>query len=184
LDPLWLRRQIGVVLQENFLFSGSIKDNIAIQWPAAPMEAVVHAARLAGAHEFITELPDGYNTEVGERGTALSGGQRQRVAIARALITNPRILVFDEATSALDSESERIIQSNLRALSEGRTLIIVAHRLSTIQHADNIVVLDHGELREQGSHQELMAKQGLYRHLFAQQDVATNVVSLHRGTDA
>lgn len=169
LDPLWLRRQIGVVLQDNFLFSGSIYDNIAVQWPGAPMQAVVKAAQLAGAHEFITELSDGYDTEVGERGTSLSGGQRQRVAIARALLTNPRILIFDEATSALDYESERIIQDNMKAISQGRTVLIIAHRLSTIAHCDTIVVMDRGEIREQGTHAELLAATGLYHHLFAQQ---------------
>lgn len=184
LDPMWLRRQIGVVLQENFLFSGTVYDNIAIQWPGAPMEAVIHAARLAGAHDFITELPQAYDTEVGERGTALSGGQRQRVAIARALLTNPRILIFDEATSALDYESERIIQNNLRQISAGRTVFIIAHRLSTIQHADNILVLDQGELREQGTHHGLLAQQGLYHHLFAQQGGdAAKVIPLHQGNN-
>jgi len=184
LDPSWLRRQIGVVLQDNFLFSGSIQENIAIQWPAAPMEAILNAARLAGAHEFIMELPQAYDTEVGERGTALSGGQRQRIAIARALLTNPRILIFDEATSALDYESERIVQANLRAISAGRTVILIAHRLSTIQHADQILVLDHGELKEQGTHATLLAQQGIYHHLFAQQGNKGVVVPLHSGVEA
>ena len=169
LDPFWLRRQIGVVLQDNFLFAGSIAENIAMQWPAAPMDAIVRAAQLAGAHEFITELAEAYDTQVGERGAALSGGQRQRIAIARALLTNPRILIFDEATSALDYESERIIQDNLHTISAGRTVLIIAHRLSTIQHADQILVLDHGELKEHGTHAELLAQHGLYHHLFAQQ---------------
>jgi subfamily B ATP-binding cassette protein HlyB/CyaB len=169
IDPLWLRRQIGVVLQDNVLFSGSIRDNIAIHWPQAPMEAVLQAARLAGAHEFVTDLPEGYDTVVGERGASLSGGQRQRVAIARALLTCPRILIFDEATSALDYESERIIQNNMRAISQGRTVIIIAHRLSTVMHADKIVVLDKGNVMEEGSHADLLARDGLYRHLFSQQ---------------
>ncbi len=168
-DPMWLRRQIGVVLQENFLFNGSVRDNIAIHMPGLPMTRIVEVAKLAGAHEFILELQDGYDTQVGERGTALSGGQRQRIAIARALLSDPRILIFDEATSALDSESERIIQSNLAKICSGRTVFIVAHRLSTIHHADSIVVMDHGEIAEQGRHDELIGKEGIYRHLFLQQ---------------
>src|SRR5207344_3356742 len=129
-DPAWLRRQIGVVLQENVLFNRSVRDNIALVDPAVPMERVIAAATLAGAHDFILELPEGYDTTVGERGASLSGGQRQRIAIARALMTNPRILIFDEATSALDYESERIIQQNMKAICKGRTVIIIAHRLS------------------------------------------------------
>jgi subfamily B ATP-binding cassette protein HlyB/CyaB len=168
-DPMWLRRQIGVVLQENFLFNGTIRDNIAIHLPGASMAQVVEAAKLAGAHDFILEMPEAYDTQVGERGTALSGGQRQRVAIARALIANPRILIFDEATSALDYESERIIQENLGRICKGRTVFIVAHRLSTIRQADTILVLDKGQLVEQGSHNELMARPGIYHHLFSQQ---------------
>lgn len=176
-DPIWLRRQIGVVLQENFLFNGSIRENIAIHMPGAPMERIVEVAKLGGAHDFILELPHGYDTQVGERGTALSGGQRQRVAIARALLANPRILIFDEATSALDYESERIIQGNLNRICQGRTVFIIAHRLSTIRHADTILVVDKGERVEQGSHAELMAKHGLYHHLFSQQDAPTYAVA-------
>jgi subfamily B ATP-binding cassette protein HlyB/CyaB len=168
-DPLWLRRQIGVVLQENFLFNGTVRDNIAIQMPGAPMAQVVEMAKLAGAHEFILEFPEAYDTQVGERGAALSGGQRQRIAIARALMANPRILIFDEATSALDYESERIIQDNLGRICKGRTVFIIAHRLSTIRHADTILVLDKGQLVEQGSHNELMSRSGIYQHLFSQQ---------------
>ncbi|WP_343757544.1 peptidase domain-containing ABC transporter, partial [Clostridium oceanicum] len=168
-DPSWLRRQIGVVLQENCLFSGSIKDNICIHYPQATMEQVVGCAKLAGAHEFILALPQGYDTEVGERGAALSGGQRQRVAIARALITNPSILIFDEATSALDYESERIIQNNLKYICKNRTVFIIAHRLSTIKDCDGILVLDKGSLVEVGSHENLIEKKGLYHHLFSQQ---------------
>ncbi|MBW8880014.1 MAG: type I secretion system permease/ATPase, partial [Asticcacaulis sp.] len=129
-DPAWLRRQVGVVLQENLLFNRTVRDNIALANPALPMEAVIHAAKLAGAHEFILELPEGYDTEIEERGANLSGGQRQRIAIARALITNPRILIFDEATSALDAESEAIIQTNMREIVRGRTVMVIAHRLS------------------------------------------------------
>jgi ATP-binding cassette, subfamily B, bacterial HlyB/CyaB len=168
-DPMWLRRQIGVVLQENFLFNGSIRDNIAIHVPGAPMAQIVEMAKLAGAHDFILELPEAYDTPVGERGTALSGGQRQRIAIARALMTNPRILILDEATSALDYESERIIQENLGRICKGRTVFIIAHRLSTIRQADTVLVLDRGQLVEQGSHSELMARPGIYSHLFSQQ---------------
>ena len=155
-DASSLRRQIGVVLQENLLFSRSIRDNIALTDPGAPLEAVMQAAKLAGAHEFILELPEGYDTQVGEHGSGLSGGQRQRIAIARALLTNPRILIFDEATSALDYESERIIQQNMQAISQGRTVVIIAHRLSAVRHANRIIVLDRGQIVEQGSHQELV----------------------------
>lgn len=172
-DPMWLRRQIGVVLQENFLFSGTIRENIAIHMPNATLEQVVAVATLAGAHEFILELTHGYDTEVGERGTALSGGQRQRIAIARALLPNPRLLIFDEATSALDYESERIIQHNLASICRGRTVFIVAHRLSTIRQADQILVLDRGELVEQGSHAELLTLGGMYHHLFSLQESGT-----------
>lgn len=168
-DPHWLRRQIGVVLQDNFLFSGSVKENITIHMPNATMEEVISAAQIAGAHEFILELPEAYDTQVGEKGSALSGGQRQRVAIARALISNPRILIFDEATSALDYESERIIQQNLARICEGRTVLIIAHRLSTILGADEIIVIDKGSLIEKGPHQQLMANNGLYAYLFSQQ---------------
>ena len=169
-DPAWLRRQIGVVLQENRLFARSIRDNIALADPGAPMEAIIDCARLAGAHDFILELPEGYDTLVGEQGATLSGGQRQRVAIARALLTNPRILIFDEATSALDYESERVIQDNMRAISRDRTVIIIAHRLSAVRDAGRIIVLDHGEIVEQGSHADLMKKPlGRYARLHAMQ---------------
>jgi len=169
-DPAWLRRQIGVVLQENFLFNASVRENIAIHYPSAGMENIVRVARLAGAHEFILELPEGYDTMVGEKGTALSGGQRQRVAIARALLMNPRLLIFDEATSALDYESERIIQKNLQSICQGRTVLIIAHRLSTIRQAHKIMVIDRGELVEFGSHDELINKKGLYNYLYSQQE--------------
>ncbi|MEW6740893.1 MAG: type I secretion system permease/ATPase [Nitrospirota bacterium] len=169
-DPAWLRRQIGVVLQENFLFNGSVRDNIAIHYPSASMSDIVRVAQLAGAHDFILELPEGYDTMVGEKGTALSGGQRQRIAIARSLLTNPRLLIFDEATSALDYESESIIQRNLRKICQGRTVIIIAHRLSTLRDAQRILVIDKGELIEAGSHEELMAQKGLYHYLYSQQE--------------
>ena len=161
-DTSWLRRQIGAVLQENVLFNQSIRDNIALPDPAMPMERVVEAAKLAGAHDFILELPEGYDTVVGERGASLSGGQRQRVAIARALVTNPRILIFDEATSALDYESERIVQENMQRIAQGRTVFIVAHRLSTVRRSDRIITIDRGRLVEDGTHDELIKTGGRY----------------------
>ena len=166
MEPAWLRRQIGVVMQENFLFNKSVRDNIALRDPGIPMEAVIQAAKLAGAHDFILELKEGYDTLVGEYGSNLSGGQRQRIAIARALVTNPRILIFDEATSALDYESERIVQQNMRAICKGRTVIIIAHRLSTVRGCNRIIVMDKGQILEQGSHQRLMKNNGLYAHLY------------------
>lgn len=168
--PAWLRRQIGVVLQENFLFNMSVRDNIAIHYPTANMNDIIRVAQLAGAHDFILELPEGYDTMVGEKGTALSGGQRQRIAIARALLMNPRLLIFDEATSALDYESERIIQQNLQSICKGRTVIIIAHRLSTLRDANRIIVLDRGELVENDNPKELLAKRGLYHYLYSQQE--------------
>lgn len=165
-DTSWLRRQVGVVLQENLLFNRSIRENIALADPGMPMERVVEAAKMAGAHDFITELAEGYDTLVGERGSNLSGGQRQRVAIARALVTNPRILILDEATSALDYESERIIQQNMRRICEGRTVLIIAHRLSTVRTADRIVTIDKGELVEDGTHEELLKTDGRYARLW------------------
>ena len=165
LDPMWLRSQIGVVLQDNVLLNRSIRDNIALSNPSMSIERVIEAARLAGAHDFIVELPEGYDTIVGEHGASLSGGQRQRIAIARALITNPKILIFDEATSALDYESEHIIMQNMQKICRGRTVIIIAHRLSTVQIADRILVLDKGKLVEQGSPQQLLAQKGLYHYL-------------------
>lgn len=158
--PAWLRRQLGVVLQENFLFNRTIRENIALCDPGLPLDRVIHAARLAGAHDFILELPEGYDTKVGEHGTGLSGGQRQRVAIARALITDPRILIFDEATSALDYESEHAVMSNMRAICRNRTVLIIAHRLSTVRMANRIVVVDKGRIVESGSHAELVDRPG------------------------
>jgi subfamily B ATP-binding cassette protein HlyB/CyaB len=164
-DPAWLRRQIGVVMQENILFNRSVRDNIALADPAMPMERVIAAARLAGAHEFILELAEGYDTLVGERGSTLSGGQRQRLAIARALVTNPRILIFDEATSALDYESERIIQQNMKDIARGRTVLVIAHRLSTVRTADRIVTLERGCMVEDGTHDALIKTDGRYAAL-------------------
>lgn len=169
-EPAWLRRQVGVVLQENFLFNGSVRDNIAAVDPSASMEKIILAAKLAGAHEFILELSEGYDTNVGERGTSLSGGQRQRIAIARALLMNPRILIFDEATSALDYQSEKIIQENLEQICKGRTVFIIAHRLSTVRKADVIVVIDKGRIIEQGSHQDLLNQKGAYYKLHILQE--------------
>ncbi|CQR74265.1 Toxin RTX-I translocation ATP-binding protein [Sporomusa ovata DSM 2662] len=169
-EPAWLRRQIGVVLQENFLFNGSVRENIAAVDPGAPMDRIIQVAKLAGAHEFILELPEGYDTSVGERGTSLSGGQRQRIAIARALLVNPRILIFDEATSALDYQSEKIIQDNLQQICRGRTVFIIAHRLSTVRDANILVVVEKGRIIEQGSHQQLLELKGAYYHLYMQQE--------------
>lgn len=167
IDAAQLRRQIGVVLQENLLFNRSIRENIAIIDPAAPIEAVVRVAQLAGAHEFVSELPQGYDTVVGEQGTGLSGGQKQRIAIARALFCNPRVLIFDEATSALDYESEAILQKNMGAICRGRTVLIIAHRLSSVRHAHRIVVMDKGRIVECGPHEQLLRiPQGVYAHLW------------------
>lgn len=170
MNPLWLRSNIGVVLQENYLFSGTIRENIAMPRPDAPIELIIHVSKIAGAHEFISQLPEGYDTVVGERGSTLSGGQKQRVAIARALITDPRILVFDEATSALDYESERIILDNLDKIKQGRTTFIIAHRLSAVKACDIIIVLEKGQILEFGTHQELIAKNGYYKYLIDQQE--------------
>ena len=170
LDPGWLRRQIGVVLQENILFNRTIHENIALGDPAMPRAMVMHAAKLAGADEFIAQLPQGYDTVIEERGANLSGGQRQRIAIARALATNPRILILDEATSALDYDSERIIQENMRAIVRGRTVIIIAHRLAAVRPCSRIVGMRRGEIVEVGSRDELLRREGgLYAHLWAMQ---------------
>ena len=164
-DTAWLRRQIGVVLQENVLFNRSIRDNIALSDPGMPNEWVVAAAKLAGAHDFILELPEGYDNIVSERGGSLSGGQRQRIAIARALVNNPRILIFDEATSALDYESERVIQDNMRQIVKGRTVLVIAHRLSSVRSADRIITIERGRIVEDGTHDELLHHGGRYAAL-------------------
>ncbi|MDC9606447.1 type I secretion system permease/ATPase [Xenorhabdus griffiniae] len=169
-DVSSLRRQIGVVLQDNMLFNRSIRENIALSDPGTPLEVVMHAAKMAGAHEFILELPEGYDTIVGEHGASLSGGQRQRVAIARALIGDPRILIFDEATSALDYESERVVQQNMQSICKGRTVIIIAHRLSAVRDAHRIIVMERGQIVEQGAHAELLVRQdGHYSRLYQMQ---------------
>jgi subfamily B ATP-binding cassette protein HlyB/CyaB len=164
-DPAWLRRQTSIVLQENILFNRTVRDNIALADPSAPMHAVIACAKLAGADEFILQLPEGYDTVIGERGSTLSGGQRQRIAIARALMPNPRILIFDEATSSLDYESERAIQANMSGIARGRTVIIIAHRLSTVRQAHRILTIDKGRLMEDGTHDQLIKTGGRYATL-------------------
>ena len=170
MNPSWLRQNIGVVLQDSYLFSGSVKENIAYAYPSASMDLILQASKVAGADEFISMLPEGYDTLVGERGSSLSGGQKQRIAIARAILTNPRILIFDEATSALDYESEKIISNNLAAIKKNRTVFIVAHRLSTVKECNEIIVLDKGKLIERGDHESLMKQCGYYYFLNSQQE--------------
>ncbi|MDI6742997.1 MAG: type I secretion system permease/ATPase [Smithella sp.] len=170
MDPLFLRYRTGIVLQECFLFSGTIKENISMAAPNAAMERIIQVSRVAGAHDFISEMPMGYDTYVEERGSSLSGGQKQRIAIARALIMNPNILIFDEATSSLDYESERVIQQNLNLIRKGRTVIFIAHRLSVMRDCDMIIVIDRGKIVETGNHEFLMQKNGLYAYLYQQQE--------------
>ncbi len=177
-DPAQLRRQIGVVLQENVLFSRSVRDNIALANPAMRQSDVIAAARMAGAHDFIMKLPQGYDTPIVERGSNLSGGQRQRIAIARALAVNPRILVLDEATSALDAESEEIVQNNLQKIATGRTVLIVAHRLSAVRQCDKIIVMENGRIAEAGSHEALLSIGGRYAELYNRQ------MGVHHGRKA
>ncbi len=166
LDLTSLRRQIGIVLQTSLLFSDSVAENIAFGRPEASDQEIVAAARAAQAHQFIEQLPDGYNTIVGERGITLSGGQRQRIAIARALILNPRILILDDSTSSVDTETENLIQQALAKLMAGRTTFVIAHRLSTVRRSDLILVLDHGRIIERGTHQDLLNRDGLYREIY------------------
>jgi subfamily B ATP-binding cassette protein HlyB/CyaB len=179
IDVAWLRRQIGVVLQNSFLFNKTIRENIALSNPALPMEHIVRTARLAGAHDFITALPQAYDSIIEEQGSNLSGGQKQRIAIARALVNQPRILIFDEATSALDVESERIIQANMAAICQQRTVLIIAHRLSTVQGCDRIIVMDKGAIVEQGTHAALLAKNGAYACMHRHQ---AEVIPLRKNT--
>jgi ABC-type multidrug transport system fused ATPase/permease subunit len=164
-----LRRSIGIVLQESILFSGTVRENIEYGRRKPPMEDVIAAAKAANAHQFIVDLPDGYDTLVGERGLQLSGGQRQRLSIARTILQNPRILILDEATSSLDSESENLITEALQHVMAGRTCMVIAHRLSTVINADRILVMKEGQLVEQGPHEQLLAEGGYYAHLFQQQ---------------
>ena len=166
-----LRDQIGMVLQDSILFSDSVRSNILMGKPNASEEEIMSAAKAANAHDFIMELPDGYDTKVGERGVKLSGGQKQRLSIARVFLKNPPMLILDEATSALDLESEALIQESLSRLAHDRTTVIVAHRLSTITHADKILVIDHGELKELGTHAQLIEQQGIYYDLFQVQTI-------------
>ena len=161
-----LRSNIGIVQQDVYLFSGTVYDNISYGDPEATREDVVRAAKLAGAHEFISELKNGYDTYVGERGVKLSGGQKQRLSIARVFLKNPPILILDEATSALDNESEHIVSQSLERLAKGRTTVTIAHRLTTIRNADRILVLSDGRIAEEGSHRELMEKKGIYYELY------------------
>jgi len=175
-DPSSLRRMIGIVLQESTLFTGTIRENIALTDPGVPLERVVMAARLAGAHDFIMSLPQGYDTLVGERGSTLSGGQRQRIAIARALIGNPRVLIFDEATSALDVESEAAIQANMEHICKGRTVLIIAHRLSAVRHAQRIITIEQGQIVEDGPPDQLMRQSGRFAVMMRQQSGGLHAV--------
>ncbi|MGC1953317.1 MAG: type I secretion system permease/ATPase [Gammaproteobacteria bacterium] len=179
MEPSWLRRQVGVVLQENILFNRSVRENIAFTDPGVSLESVIEAAKLAGAHEFILELKEGYDTVVEEHGANLSGGQRSRIAIARALIGRPKILIFDEATSSLDYESERIIQQNMKAIARRRTVFIIAHRLSAVRNCHRIFVIERGQIAEQGTHEELLCRTGRYARLYALQ--SNGVISAAAG---
>jgi ABC-type multidrug transport system fused ATPase/permease subunit len=165
LDLNELRSQIGIVAQDGLLFSASIGDNIALGRPDATQAEIERAAKLAQAHDFITELPEGYKTLIGERGTGLSGGQRQRVAIARAILLNPKILILDDSMSAVDAETERLLQDAIGSVMQGRTTILIAHRMSTVQKADHIIVLREGMIVEEGTHEELLRGGGYYQHV-------------------
>jgi subfamily B ATP-binding cassette protein HlyB/CyaB len=175
LDTALLRRQIGVVPQESVLFNGTVRENIAINDPGVTLERVIEAAKSAGAHDFIMELPEGYDTQVGERGSSVSGGQRQRLAIARILIGNPRVLIFDEATSALDYESERIIQSNMKSICSGRTVVIIAHRLTALKFSNRIVILGKGQILEMGTPKGLLEKKGAFYRMARAQGLSITI---------
>ena len=178
LDARWLRANISVVLQDSVLFSSSVRDNLAAACLQAPLERIQNAARLAGAHEFIIDLPDGYDTLLEERGSNLSGGQCQRLAIARALMTNPRILILDEATSSVDVETEEKIQQALANLTRGRTTIAIAHRLATLRNCDRLVVIEDGEISEMGTHKELIAKGGAFSKLVQSQEAHSTIIAV------
>jgi ATP-binding cassette subfamily B protein len=170
-----LRHQIGVVLQESYLFHGSIRENIAYGNPTATSAQIMEAAKAAYAHDFIVNFPDGYDTRVGERGTRLSGGERQRIAIARAILHDPRILILDEATASVDTRTEQQIQHALSNLVKGRTTFAIAHRLSTLRHADRLLVIDKGQVVESGTHDELMEKRGMFYRLVQAQHMMNEV---------
>jgi len=173
-----LRRQIGIVLQDQFLFSGTVAENIAYGKPGATLEEIMQAAKIANAHDFIVKFPDGYDTDVGERGQKLSGGERQRVSIARAVLRDPKILILDEATSLVDTETEKKIQEALSRLIKGRTTFAIAHRLSTLRNADRLMVLDDGKCVEIGTHDELMEKKGTYFKLVELQSEMSKIKAL------
>jgi subfamily B ATP-binding cassette protein MsbA len=177
------RSLLGVVLQENFLFDGTIAENISFAKPHATQEEIEEAARIANAHDFVMAFDDGYDSIIGERGVKLSGGQRQRISIARAILADPSILILDEATSSLDSESEALIQDGLRSLRSGRTTFVIAHRLSTIRSADQILVVEGGEIVERGTHAELFAKHGRYRELHDRQYQLEQNLFINPGED-
>ncbi|WP_254721751.1 ABC transporter ATP-binding protein [Kovacikia minuta] len=164
-----LRHQIGIVLQDNILFSGTVADNIAFGVPSATQAEIEAAAQLANVHDFITSLPQGYTTQLGERGAPLSQGQRQLISIARAVLINPRILILDEATSSIDTRTEALVQAAIARLLQNRTSFVIAHRLSTVAQADQVLVIQQGQIAEQGSHAELLEKQGVYANLYALQ---------------
>ncbi|MBQ2308904.1 MAG: ATP-binding cassette domain-containing protein, partial [Clostridia bacterium] len=164
-----LRRQIGIVQQDVYLFAGTVYENILYGRPDATEEEVIEAAKNANAHEFIMSLPDGYNTDIGQRGVKLSGGQKQRLSIARVFLKNPPVLIFDEATSALDNESEKVVQDSLEKLAKNRTTLVIAHRLSTIRNAERIIVLSENGIEEEGTHDNLLEKNGTYAHLYKMQ---------------
>ena len=170
-----LRRQVAVVLQDSFLFNNTVTENLHYGKPDATEDELIAAARAANAHDFIMQLPDGYDTELGERGVKLSGGQKQRLALARAILANPRILILDEATSSVDAEAEYLIQQALERVLKNRTALVIAHRLSTVRNADKIIVLDRGRIEEVGNHEELMQRSGLYSQLYKRQMELTTV---------